>query len=228
MGSIQEVFTGIGRKIKNKIPTTKWPLSANIYSVYSQNQLKHLEDDLLRRDKNENGDLVYIFKKTGEEILPPAVGMEDLGDNLTLVKVGEGEYRFAKVMLDPEFTVQSAIEQTEAGKKAFSSVDLILRLYDDEQMKFLFAKKTTDTAWRYAEETPWWKSFIFLLFMFGITMAVMFFIMSSNSANLTNQFNSLSKQLTDNTNALTGLSDSLTGAVRAGGAASGGVQGIGT
>jgi hypothetical protein len=216
LGSIQETMTGMGRRIKNKMPTTKWPLCADIYTVYDGSRIKHLEEDFLRKDKNQNGDLVFIFKKTGEEILPPSAGLEDIGDTVTLVKVGEGEYRFAKVMLDPKFTVQSVTEKKMDGTPAVSSLDLVFRLYDDEQMKFLFAKKTMDTAWRYAEETPWWKSMVFMLFIFGITMAIMFFIMSSNSSNLTTQFNSLSRQLLDNTNALNGLTNSLGGAIQGG------------
>jgi len=195
VADVRVLFKDAGRKVKHLLPWTKFPMKANVWSLYDRDKIQSAGQDWLRRDANEQNDNVYVFKKTGEEILVPAAGVEDKNSSVNLVQVGEGEYRFAQVKLDEE------------------SKDLIFHLYDDEQMKFLFAKKTIDFAWRYSEETPWWKSAVFLVFVFGITLAIMNFIQSSNTAALHDQLGRLTTSMGLNTQAINQLINNVGGVV---------------
>jgi hypothetical protein len=155
------LFEGFKLGVVNRLPSTKWPLRASVYRLYGKNQIKFDGSDDLRPYTDADGNYLYIFKGTGEKILPPQGGLEDVGDSVTLIQVADGDYRFATVSLDE------------------TSKNLVLSLADDEQVKFLYAKVCEDTAKRFQPETPWYKSAIFALVVTAILITGMVLIGTS-------------------------------------------------
>ena len=175
----------VRRTVRNNLPSTQWTFTANIYSVYDDTHLIARGSDQLRKDKNKQGADVYLFKSSNEEILAPSVGTEDASKNISLVQVGEGDYRFARVRMDKD------------------SQDLVLSLKDDETMKYQFSQGCKEDALRYQPELPWFKASITFVIVCAVIAAGMYIeATSSIGAGITNAATQITTALQANTEAV--------------------------
>lgn len=186
-----EIINNAKLKLVNGMPWTKWPLKANIWKLYDSKQIAFAGFDQLRPYRLATGNEAYMFRKTHEVILPPQGGMEDKNDVLNLVQTGDGAYKFATVKMDE------------------GSQQLVLTLKDDEQVKFIFAKKCEDAAKQFQAVAPWYNTAIVGVIVTAIVIAIMYVISTSSLRGVDEAMGALSNTINANTQVLNHLSNTL-------------------
>lgn len=191
------------RRLKNRLPWTKFPLYANIYKLVSGKVLKFLASDKLRPDALD-GKLYYIFKSNADVILAPPYGSEDAGNTIDLLQTEEGGYVLLK--RTPVFTNKDGEIEELTGLQFEISLD--------EQAKFLFANQLELQYSRFDKERGFFEKYgatIVLTFALAVAGVIILVGSTSNLTGLTQATNALASAMNQQNQVLGALTNAVQG-----------------
>jgi hypothetical protein len=186
-------LTRLKRRIKNKMPFVKFPLKANIYKPVGDG-LKFITTDGLRKDLLQEKE-VYVFKSNADIILNPPFGLEDAGNTVDILQIGEGDYVF----------MQRKVFYRDKEEKENKIHDLSFEIRLDEQAKFLFANQLELIYSRFEKDKGFLEKYgatVVLIFALAIAGTIILVGSTSNISALTVATKGLSDAISSNTGAL--------------------------
>lgn len=163
-----------------------FPFNVNIYKVYHENQVDFLRRDTFR-PVIENGKYFLTFQSSAEAIPVPEKGLEDKLNNFTAVKVGEGDYKFARLKFDEKSQV------------------LWFTLLEDESAKFAYANVLEQNANRFDKPVSTWEKilpFVVIIIATAIGAGVTYALVTGQVGQFSAAVQGLTQAITQNTQAI--------------------------